>query len=104
MVASPLPAKPLAARVLEARSRAKDQRRRVYVVIPQHVYRISSASEPGTVHTLTRTRDGWTCTCRGWMYSGICVHASALLRRSEREGWSYGRIARPVTLATRYHA
>lgn len=87
-----------AARQIEARSRAKDLGVRVNVTEPGHIYTSRSQSEPGVVHTISRERDGWHCTCRGYQFTNVCRHIAQVERRSEREGWSFGRVA-PRTVA-----
>ena len=85
--------RPQAAREIEARARAKTMRVRVNVVEPGHIYRAKSQSDPGAVHTISREGDGWHCTCKGFRFSGCCYHIAQVQRRSEREGWSFGRVA-----------
>lgn len=89
------PPKPLAARLVEARGRARANGVRVEVVTPRRRYNARSVSRPGVVHTLTRRADGWTCSCEGYTYSGMCHHIGQLARRAEREGWGVEKVARP---------
>ena len=63
------------------------------MIEPKMAYSTLSQSEPGTVYTIARTRAGWTCECKGFHYTGCCKHLAAVERRSEREGWPFGRIA-----------
>jgi len=88
-----IPSKPLSVRVLEARTRARSHKTRIYEVIPLRLYRTPSESEPGVWRTLRMTPAGHiTCDCPGFTNSGMCRHAAALLRRLERIGVE-GRIA-----------
>ena len=84
--------KPQPARHLEARARARTMGVRVAVLVEASRYASHSQGEPGVVHTLERTRDGWCCTCRGFVYTGCCRHLGAVERRAEREGWDFGRV------------
>jgi hypothetical protein len=88
--------KALAARQVEARSRARALTVRVQVVRPEREYRSRSQSQPGVVYRISRTADGWACGCDGFHYTGCCKHLGAVARRAEREGWAFGRIARPA--------
>lgn len=83
-------AKPPAARQIEARARAKQCRVRVAVVSEARAYVSISQSTPGLTYEITRSRHGWSCTCEGYRYSGMCKHLGAVERRSEREGWDFG--------------
>ena len=85
--------RPQAAREIEARSRAKEMKVRVEVVEPGQAYFTRSQSHPGTVYHITRERAGWHCECAGFIYTGCCKHLGQVERRSEREGWAFGRIA-----------
>lgn len=85
--------RPQEARQVEARARAKDKGVRVEVIEPAMAYATRSQSEPGVVYTITRARDGWRCECAGFAYGGICKHIAQVERRSEREGWRFGRVA-----------
>jgi len=92
--------RPLAARQIEARGRARTLGVRVEVVAPGRHYTTRSQSDPGVVHALTRTLCGWVCTCLGFIHTGVCKHLAAVERRSEREFWTFGRIApRPQIVA-----
>lgn len=86
--------KPLATRQVEARARAKDRKVRVYVVEPGHCYATKSQSEDDVVYHVTREREGWQCECPGYHYTGCCKHIAQVERRAEREGWTFGKIAR----------
>jgi hypothetical protein len=86
-------AKPIEARTIEARTRARSLGVRVRVVSPGRVYRTRSQSHPREAYTLARTSEGWTCSCEGYAYTGCCKHLGQLVRRAEREGWQFGRIA-----------
>lgn len=86
--------KPLSARRLEARSRARMKGVRTYVVEPERCYYTFSQSNPNVVYHQTREPEGWECECLGFIYTNCCKHLGQLERRSEREGWSFGRIAR----------
>lgn len=85
--------KPQAAREIEARARAKDMGVRVEVVEHGQAYQTRSQSQPGTVYSLNRTSSGWKCSCSGYGYTGVCKHLAQVQRRSEREGWGFGKIA-----------
>ncbi len=84
--------KPQQAREIEARSRALDRRVRVFVVEPGECYWTYSQTDNGIYH-LTHEPDGWECECDGYVYTGVCKHLAQLERRSEREGWNFGKIA-----------
>lgn len=86
--------KPIGARQVEARSRAKGLRVRVYEVEAQNCYATRSQSEADTVYHVTRESDGWHCECKGYFFTGCCKHLAQVERRSEREGWTFGKIAR----------
>ncbi len=89
--------RPQEARAIEARSRARHLGVRVEVVAPARQYRTRSQSQPGTVYTIARSPLGWTCDCPGFAFTGVCKHLGQVERRSEREGWRFGRVAaRPV--------
>lgn len=90
--------RPQAAREIEARGRARDLSVKVQVIEPGMAYSTRSQSQPGTVYTITRERAGWQCECPGYTFTGVCKHLAQVERRSEREGWSFGRIA-PRTVA-----
>lgn len=86
--------RPQAAREIEARARARHLGVRVEVVKPERHYRTRSQSEPGMVYNIVRTPIGWTCECKGFQMSGgVCKHVAQVERRSEREGWFFGRFA-----------
>jgi hypothetical protein len=85
--------KPLAARTIEARDRAATKRVRVTVIEPGNAYSTLSQTEPGVVYTISRSRAGWQCECKGWQYTGCCKHIAAVQRRAEREGWRFGAVA-----------
>jgi hypothetical protein len=87
-------ARPKEARQIEARARARERGVRVHVLEAGRAYETRSQSRPGTTYTVARTPAGWTCSCPGFAYSGCCKHLGQLERRSEREGWSFGRVAR----------
>jgi hypothetical protein len=86
-------AKSQPARQLEARARARRLGVRVAVVVPQRHYVTHSQSDAGVTYRLDRTRQGWTCECRGFQYTGCCKHLAGLQRRAEREGWDFHTIA-----------
>ncbi len=86
-------AKPLAARQVEARSRAKAQGVRVAVVSAARSYVSISQSQPGMTYRIERDRHGWGCECDGYRFTGMCKHVAAVQRRSEREGWVFGQVA-----------
>ena len=90
------PLKALDARQIEARGRARDLRVRVQVIEPQMAYSTRSQSITGASYNLDRTRAGWQCECKGWEYTGVCKHIAQVERRAEREGWSFGKVARPA--------
>lgn len=85
--------KPYDARVLEARSRSKEQQVRIGVVSHCRLYVTISPTTTGEPYTLERTRKGWTCTCAGYHWTGCCKHLGSLQRRAEREGWNFGVVA-----------
>jgi hypothetical protein len=85
--------RPQAARQIEARARAKQRGVRVEVIEPRRWYRTRSQSNPGEVYNLARVLHGWQCSCPGYLHTGVCKHLGQLERRSEREGWAFGRIA-----------
>lgn len=85
--------RPLPARHIEARARARAMAVRVEAVEPAGRYRSRSQTEPGVVHAQERTPVGWACTCRGFAFTGCCKHLGQVERRSEREGWAFGRVA-----------
>ena len=85
--------RPQEARQIEARARAKEKGVRVEVIESARYYQTRSQSEPGAIYHIGRTPAGWTCTCKGYEFTGICKHIAQVERRSEREGWSFGRVA-----------
>jgi hypothetical protein len=85
--------RPLEARQLEARSRARELNVRVHVIATGRAYETRSQSRPETTYQVVRTPVGWSCTCPGFAFSGCCKHLGQVERRSEREGWSFGRVA-----------
>lgn len=85
--------RPMPARQIEARSRAKTKGVRVEVVDAGRYYTTRSLSRPGLVHHIGRSTQGWQCSCEGYTYTGCCQHIAQVERRSEREGWGFGRIA-----------
>ncbi len=92
-------AKPLAARHIEARARAKERGVRVAVVSEARSYVSVSQSTPGITYRIERSRHGWGCECDGFRFTGCCKHVAAVQRRSEREGWSFGVVAPLAKLA-----
>ncbi|MCA9878427.1 MAG: hypothetical protein KC442_11615, partial [Thermomicrobiales bacterium] len=90
--------RPQAAREIEARSRARDLAVKVQVIEPGMAYSTRSQSQPGVVYSITRERGGWQCECPGFAFTGVCKHVAQVQRRSEREGWRFGRVA-PRTIA-----
>ena len=86
--------KVLEARQIEARSRARMNGVHVKVIRAGREYITRSQSQPGLVYRISRTSDGWACGCDGFTYTGMCKHIAAVERRSEREGWAFGRIVR----------
>lgn len=90
--------KALSARTLEARNRARVNGVRVERIVPGKHYTARSQTQPGVSYNLDRGAQGWTCECPGYFYTGCCKHLGALARRSEREGWDFGRIA-PLPIA-----
>jgi hypothetical protein len=89
--------RPQAARIIEARARARTLGVRIEVIEPARQYQTRSQSQPGTVYRLTCTPMGWHCSCSGFAHTGCCKHLGQVERRSEREGWVFGRIApRPL--------
>ena len=89
--------RPQAAREIEARGRAKTLGVRVEVIETARYYQTKSQSEPGTIYHIGRQPAGWSCTCKGFTFTGVCKHIAQVERRSEREGWTFGRVApRPV--------
>jgi len=93
--------KPIEAREIEARMRAKRLGVRVAVVVEASRYVTASQSTPGTVYVQQRTPAGWCCSCDGFMYSGCCKHLGQVERRAERESWDFGAVA-PLHRASRY--
>lgn len=93
--------KPQDARQLEARARARSLGVRVAVVVPARRYVSASQSQPGTVYAIERTPAGWACSCLGYFHTGMCKHLGQVERRSEREGWAFGRVA-PLAQVARY--
>ncbi len=91
--------KPLAARQVEARSRAKANGVRVAVVSEARSYVSISQSRPGIAYRIERSRHGWACECDGFLFTGMCKHLAQVQRRSEREGWNFGRVAPLAKLA-----
>ena len=85
--------RPQAAREIEARARARQMGVRIEVIEPGMAYSTRSQSQPGVVYTITCEREGWRCECPGYVYTGCCKHLGQVERRSEREGWPFGRIA-----------
>lgn len=88
----------LEAREVEARSRARTLGVRVREIQRGREYSTRSQSDGSVVYLLRRGRDGWACTCLGYQHSGMCKHLGALERRSEREAWPFGTIARPAPI------
>ncbi len=93
--------KPLAARQVEARARARTCRVKVAVVVEARKYVTASQSTPGTLYTIVRTPVGWACECEGYFHTGMCKHLGAVERRASREGWAFGAIA-PLCKVARY--
>lgn len=87
--------KSIEAREIEARGRARHLGVRVQVVRQAREYSSRSQSRPGVVYRIARTSAGWSCGCDGFTYTGVCKHVAAVERRAEREGWTFGTIARP---------
>ena len=94
-------AKPQPARELEARSRARTLGVRVAVVSEARQYVTASQSVPDQLYTIQRTPVGWACSCDGYLNTNCCKHLGAVERRSEREGWAFGKIA-PLAQVARY--
>lgn len=90
--------RPQAAREIEARGRARELAVKVQVIEDGMAYSTRSQSQPGVVYSITRERSGWQCECPGYVFTGCCKHLGQVERRSEREGWPFGRIA-PRTVA-----
>jgi hypothetical protein len=88
--------KSLEARELEARGRARSLGVRVQVIRPGREYITRSQSRQNVTYRISRTADGWACGCEGFHYTGCCKHLGAVERRAAREGWPFGRIARPA--------
>ena len=93
--------KPQEARQLEARARARNLGVKIAVVSEARRYCTASQSQPGTVYTIERTPVGWACECEGYLNTNCCKHLGAVERRSEREGWAFGKIA-PLAQVARY--
>ncbi|MDP9371678.1 MAG: hypothetical protein M3Q65_04325 [Chloroflexota bacterium] len=93
--------KPLEARQVEARARARQRGVRVAVVRPARHYATRSRSEPGVTYDIVRTPAGWACACRGYYETGCCKHIGQVERRASREGWKFGTIA-PLAKVARY--
>lgn len=86
-------AKPLPARQVEARARARKLGVKVRVVSEARSYLSESQSNPGSAYRVERGRHGWGCECDGFRFTGMCKHVAAVQRRSEREGWDFGVVA-----------
>ncbi|MDP9375016.1 MAG: hypothetical protein M3Q65_21725 [Chloroflexota bacterium] len=93
--------KPLEARQVEARARARTRGVKVAVVVEARRYVTASQSQPGTVYAIERTPVGWACSCEGYLHTGMCKHLGQVERRAEREGWPFGVIA-PLRRVERY--
>jgi hypothetical protein len=92
--------RPQEARHIEARSRARELSVRIRVIEPGQAYETPSQSQPGAVYVIARTPAGWNCQCPGFQFTGCCKHLGQVERRSEREGWAFGRVApRPQVVA-----
>ena len=65
--------KPLAARQIEARARAKECGVRVAVLVQARRYVTHSQSQPGVTHAVERTPVGWACSCLGYFHTGCCA-------------------------------
>lgn len=92
--------KPQGARQIEARARARAMAVKVTVVVVAREY-TSRSQSTGETYTIRRTPAGWACTCRGYYETGCCKHLGQVARRSEREGWAFGRIA-PLSKVARH--
>lgn len=90
--------KSLPARTLEARNRARKLSVRIEQVVAARHYRTRSQSQAGVSYNLDKGSKGWTCECQGYYFTGCCKHLAGLQRRSEREGWDFGKIA-PLPIA-----
>jgi hypothetical protein len=75
-----------------ARARTRTLGVRVRVVTVGREYVTHSQTTTDTCR-VTRTAAGWSCQCKGWMYTDVCKHIAAIEHRSEREGWVFGRVA-----------
>ncbi len=93
--------KPLEARQVEARARARTRGVKVAVVSEARRYVTASQQQPGTVYAVECTPVGWACSCQGYEHTGMCKHLGAVERRAEREGWPFGHIA-PLAKVARY--
>lgn len=91
--------KPQPARELEARARARTLGVKVAVVSEARRYVTASQSVPGTIYAIERTPAGWACSCEGFINTNCCKHLGAVERRSEREGWVFGKVAPLATVA-----
>ena len=85
--------KPLEARQVEARARARTYGVKVAVLSEARRYVSASQQQPGVVYAIERTPAGWACSCEGYEFTGCCKHLGAVERRSEREGWLFGHVA-----------
>jgi len=85
--------KTLEARQIEARGRARTRGVRVEVVVDAKHYRTRSQSDATISYNIDRTSQGWVCECEGFRFTGSCKHIAQVERRSEREGWTFGKIA-----------
>lgn len=94
-----VPVKTQLERLTEAEIRAYGTRVKVFKLKDGAAYKARS-KRTGERYTLTRTEAGWTCTCPGFTYTGMCLHIGAVSRRSHREHWSMGAVAVPEPIIT----
>lgn len=85
--------KPAEARFIEAQVRSKSLGVKIYVEVEARAYFTRSQSEASVTYRMVRSNQGWSCECRGFIYTGSCKHLGSLARRAMREGWSFGVIA-----------
>jgi hypothetical protein len=79
--------KSLFSRLADAIERADEKGVKTLVDVPYRQYRALSVSREGEQHVLRYSASGWSCSCDGFYYTGMCHHIGALARRAEQEQW-----------------